>query len=454
MATSLITIFFTQKNASLLLIGISTLLAHAYLSYAVIRTDVHQVFGIFALLFAAYYLLYRNIQTPKQYYYGITLAIAARLILLFSFPNLSDDIYRFIWDGSVLGAGISPFAYTPSHFFDGTYLGMPIASLSPHLYNQLNSPDYFTIYPPVCQFIFYLGNYFFPNSLLGSAIIVKLFLFFCECLSIFLLHRLVKVWQISQKKVLLYALNPLVIAELVGNIHFEAAMITGILLAIYGLQVQKNNLSALGMTFAICSKLLPLLLLPFLVRRLSWQQLSVYFLIIASLTTIGFIPLIDIDSLQHLTSSIGLYFGRFEFNASLYYLLRKVGYIITGHNYIILIAPFLALTVLCSILWMAYREKDLSTRHLVHQSFFALALYLALATTVHPWYITSLVALSPFMPYRFALVWSAATVLSYYAYLSASYTENLYLVAFSYLIVYGYFLYEYSSYQHKCQAPI
>ena len=62
-----------------------------------------------------------------------------RLMLLFSFPNLSDDIFRFIWDGRMCSLGINPYGYLPSEIVDNH------AALGAELYSELNSPNYFTI---------------------------------------------------------------------------------------------------------------------------------------------------------------------------------------------------------------------------------------------------------------------------------------------------------------------
>jgi hypothetical protein len=72
----------------------------------------------------------------------------------------------------------------------------------------------------------------------------------------------------------------------------------------------------------------------------------------------------------------------------------------------------------------------------------ALFLYLAFATTVHPWYLCALVAFSVFTPYRFPIVWSAVVILSYYTYITTDYAENMWLVSLEYLIVYAYLAYE------------
>jgi alpha-1,6-mannosyltransferase len=65
----------------------------------------------------------------------------------------------------------------------------------------------------------------------------------------------------------------------------------------------------------------------------------------------------------------------------------------------------------------------------------SLTVYLFLSTTIHPWYITTLVALTAMSHFRYAAVWSGLSLMSYAAYRTSSYTENLWLVALEYSMV-------------------
>jgi len=73
---------------------------------------------------------------------------------------------------------------------------------------------------------------------------------------------------------------------------------------------------------------------------------------------------------------------------------------------------------------------------------FALTFYYFTATTVHPWYVTTLLILSVFTNYKFPLVWSFAIILSYLAYLNTNNTENLWIIGLEYAIVYSVFIWE------------
>ncbi|MBW8050556.1 MAG: hypothetical protein FVQ77_09495 [Cytophagales bacterium] len=432
---------------------LASLTGYICLSYFTDRTNFYQVFILYSFLFLSYAYLLSKKSDTFDYKTGILAAILFRISLLFVLPNLSDDFYRFIWDGRLMTNGENPFAFLPTDYLQH--------GINKDLYDHLNSPDYYSIYPPVCQFIFYTACKLFPESILGSVVVMRLFILLAEAGSIFLLNKLMKTFQIPQKAVLLYALNPLVIIELVGNLHFEAVMIFFLLLAVYLLaraqstsQLIKGRYkeagSAISFAIAIGVKLLPLIFLPLLLKRLGFKKSIFYYLIVASCVLILFIPFFSISHLTNLLSSFSLYFQKFEFNASIYYIVRWIGYQIVGYNIIIQAGIALAATTAVLIGFITYFEKipSLSAKFskpgkkLPQTILWVLTCYFLLATTVHPWYITTLVALSVFSKYRFAIIWSALIPLTYITYLTIPYQENFYLIMAEYIVVFGWMIYE------------
>src|SRR5690606_9444468 len=143
----------------------------------------------------------------------------------------------------------------------------------------------------------------------------------------------------------------------------------------------------------------------------------------------------DAAIVENLSSSLNLYFRRFEFNASLYYLLREIGTLILGYNPIALIGPFLALVALLRILFFSWSGRiNLS---LPERWLFVLTAYLLCATTVHPWYVIPLVVLSVLTRFRFPMIWSALLPLTYLAYGQVPFYENLWVVVLEYGVVVG-----------------
>lgn len=122
-----------------------------YFAYFLERTQTFHVLIIYTALFGMYLWVIARKWEAKDLQTLIYSAIAFRVLLLASFPNLSDDIYRFVWDGKLIDAGINPFTYLPSHYIENN---ISVDGLTSELYGKLNSPNYFTIYPPFAQFLF------------------------------------------------------------------------------------------------------------------------------------------------------------------------------------------------------------------------------------------------------------------------------------------------------------
>ena len=72
----------------------------------------------------------------------------------------------------------------------------------------------------------------------------------------------------------------------------------------------------------------------------------------------------------------------------------------------------------------------------------AISFYYFTTTTMHPWYLATLVILSVFTNYRFPIIWSFVIILSYQAYANNPWQENIWLMVFEYFIVYGYLSWE------------
>ena len=410
------------------------------LGYFVEQSDFISITLSYFIFFGIYLFIFNKIENKKTIVFFIYVGVLLRFLLLFTLPHLSDDVYRFIWDGRLLINGHNPFNYLPSYYIENQ---IEITGINEALFNQLNSPEYFTIYPPVAQSVFAFACWLFPNNIFASAITMKVFLFLCEVGSLFFIKKLLDHFSISLKNILLYALNPLIIIELCGNLHFEAAMIFFLLVSVFFLVKNKSlTLSAIAMALSVASKLLPLIFLPFLIRRLGWKKSFQYFAITGVVIVLLFLPLVNGVFIKNFGESLDLYFQKFEFNASIYYLLRWLGYQLKGYNWIQEVGPILALLVLLGILAVAFFEKKLDWKNIFGKMLFAICLYLAMATIVHPWYVSLPIVLCLFTRFRFPILWSGVVFLTYINYSYVDYTENLWVVALEYILVFGYLVYE------------
>lgn len=425
------------------------LLLIAALGYIPRQGDFGWIAGLHAAAFVLYLLIYRNTNTPSTLYFYLWVAILARLLLAGAFPQLSDDIYRFIWDGRLANLGVNPFSHLPAYYMEE---GRRLPGLSPELYALLNSQQYFTIYPPVAQATFALACWIFPGSLMGAAVVMKLIVLAFEAGSLILMRRLLPRLGFPEKGVLLYALNPLVLVEVMGNLHFEGAMAFFLLLSLWWLAEGRWRLSAVALAGAVASKLLPLLFCVFLIRRLGWRRSIAYFAIMGGVLLLLFAPLLGSAFFSGMGSSLQLYFQRFEFNASIYYLLRWAGYQLSGYNLIKYIGPALAACTFLGVLGAAWLSPSRDWRSLPGLLLFAICLYLAFTPTVHPWYAILPLLLAPFTRFRFPVLWTALISLTYVNYSYPEYHENLAVVALEYLPVYGVAAWELRSGRNWMQA--
>lgn len=449
---------FPIIRLSQLLAVLLTGAAYLALAYATPRSQFGQVLGLFGVAGAAYAWL---LHTRLPLRWGLGAALLFRLLWLPATPALSDDFYRFRWDGLLSSHGQNVFAATPHQvLFLADRAGpraaatLPLAELR-RLYPKLNSPDYYSVYPPVGQLLYRVAATAYPASQTGFLALVRVALLLADVGAALLLLRLLPAASWPARRALGYLLHPLVIVEVAGNVHMEGVVVFFLLLMGWLLWRRQAALAGAALALAVATKLLPLLALPLLARRLSWPRHAWLGGAFASALLLLFAPYLAGSSLSHIGQSLRLYFHLFEFNASLFYLLRATGQTLTGANQIDQLGPALALTTTGLLLTLAARERRPTLATLPQALLLALTGYYALATTVHPWYLVPLVALSCFSPRRYAIVWAGLIVLSYATYRTLPYAENPLLTSLEYAGVLAWALGEtYFSDKSKAHAPV
>lgn len=196
------------------------------------------------------------------------------------------------------------------------------------------------------------------------------------------------------------------------------------------------------MALSIAVKLVPLMLLPLFMRHLKLKKLLQFYVIVGVVLLVSFLPFFSIQFSQNYINTVALWFVNFEFNASIYYVVRNIGYAIKGYNIIGAVGKVTPFVIVAVMLAFSLNKRNRDLRFLISNMLLALTIYFFLSTTVHPWYIISLVALSVFTGFKFPIVWSAVVVFSYYAYSNPLFKENSILLFVEYAIVYACFLLE------------
>ncbi len=430
-----------KRSRNLVLTGIFTIIIVGYfiLGYYDSRENFILTAGLFAFLFAGYFLLLKDNNIPEKYL--LAAGIIFRLLFLFSIPALSPDFYRFIWDGQIFLHGYNPYLHTPQELIAQPGFQIPNAQI---LFSKMGSlsAGYHSNYPPVCQGFFALAAFFGGKSILTTIIVFRLIILFCDLGIYYFGKKVLRHLSLPVKNIFIYFLNPLVIAELMGNLHFEGVMIFFLFVAFTFLCHKKIIPAAIFFAISISVKLVPLLLLPLLWRWFGFKKAIVFYIITGIMIILLFLPFFSIEFFNNYYNTISLWFINFEFNASIYYVIREIGFYIKGYDIIHSVGKIMPILIILYILLFSFSKKNLHIKSLFANMLLVLSIYFFLSTTVHPWYIVTLVSLSIFTRYRFALFWSVLVILSYFAYAQTPFQESSILLILEYGVVFAYFFWE------------
>ncbi len=177
----------------------------------------------FFLIFAGAFVLYgiatwavlRIVSFPRwtlPVIFGFAMVFSA--VLLPMRPTLSDDMYRYVWDGRVQANGINPYRY-PSDAEQLSFLR------DDAIWASMNRKSAVTIYPPGAELLFAALWRIVPDSIF----LFKLFMVGCLLAGGWLLMRLLRVFAEHPERVLIFLWNPLVIFEVAHSAHVDTIYI-------------------------------------------------------------------------------------------------------------------------------------------------------------------------------------------------------------------------------------
>jgi len=343
----------------------------------------------------------------------LVVALLMRLLFLCGPPQLSDDSYRYLWDGSNLLHGINPYGAAPSAL-------VPTPALK-SVHALINHPDYVTIYPPAAQVVF-AGGAALGGTVTGlKSLLVLLDLGLCALL-ILLLRQLGRpVWL-----AVLYAWNPLPVLEIAGSGHVDGAGLTLLIASCCLLMLERQRaavteprrwpilLSGALLACACLVKLFPLALTPVLFLLVPAGRrkhfLGGFVLALAALL-LPFLP-----QLTNITSSLDAYARNWEFAGFAFNTLRSL----TGSGAVarlMLCSSFALIVLIITLRLQARLKRGLTATDAggqVLEACYQIALALLLLTpTLQPWYALLLAAFLPFGAGPAALVLCWVVFLTY-----------------------------------------
>jgi len=263
---------------------------------------------------------------------GILLVAAGlRVLFVFGPPELSDDLYQYLWDGLQLANGHNPYRAAPSAMLPGDEASRSLLGL-------VNHPDFITIYPPAAQLIFAAGAQI-SEAFWG----LKILLLAMDLFTCFLILRLLTVLGLSPGRSILYAWHPLPILEIGSSGHIDGAGLFFLFLSLALLAVPlgrdavrttpspwfgrcrmaalRTFLAGLAAATAVLVKLFPLFFLPGLLMLVAKGNRSSFLAGVLTGATVLVLPFMP--EIGNLLGTLDIYLQNWEFSGLVFRVLRR-----------------------------------------------------------------------------------------------------------------------------------
>ena len=342
---------------------------------------------LYSVIFAAYLWSARAVlaaDKPPSAVWIVGFALLFRATLFFSAPSLSDDIYRYVWDGTLVNHGVNPYQYAP---------GAPeLSAYRDTIYERVNHKDIGTPYGPIMMLASAAAEQF-AHSIHAMKILFLVF----DGLVILLLLRLLDLAGKPRSHVLLYAWNPLAVVEIAGSGHNDILAVFLMLASLYLLLSERARAASFAAMSAVAAKYFALLFLPAVWKRLGPSKWFSAPLALA-LFFGPFYPYLD----QHLASvfKVG---ATWRFNDGAFALLN----FITGSP---VISKAIAAAIFATVAVTIYRGNMPPLKG----AMWLIGSALLLTSTLHPWYLLWLLPFLCFYPQRAWILFTGLVMLAYH----------------------------------------
>jgi len=359
------------------------------------------------------------------------ITVSLKIILLFAAPVTSNDYSRYLWDGKVQATGINPFIYAPG---DKELEFLQDDKIFPLItYKEIK-----TIYPPFAQIIFFLNQVLFSGSLFG----LKIFFLIFDIGVLVFLCKILLLLKLNANYILIYALSPLILFEIILNVHVDILLLFFLTGSIYFIFNGKYNLSFLMLGFSVMSKFYSAIFLPLFIFELfksgnSKKIISCVLFFSAPLLLL----LIYYNGISDMLGVMQNYESNWYFNALPFKAVAELFSSFGIENHLIVRMLFKSIFVFL-LLYYSFSSKPFINKIAV--IFF---IYFFLNTTVYPWYLIPLsIMLVINFNYTF-LFWTGIiglTNLTVFEYLKTGvWSDNNYILFIEYILLPVLFIYEY-----------
>lgn len=189
----------------------------------------------------------------------LLLAGVIRLVLLPVPPLLSEDAWRYLWDGLVQHQGLNPFRYAPNEAALDALGALPGYA---EVRREIGHAHIPTIYPPAAQLAFYGAAAFGP-----ALVAIRAMLVVADVAVVAGLWRLATARGRPPQLAALYAFAPVPVLESAVGGHVDALAVAGAVWAAAWIAQGRLGRGGVALAVGIGAKLLPLLAVPTVLRR-------------------------------------------------------------------------------------------------------------------------------------------------------------------------------------------
>ena len=329
------------------------------------------------------WLIWRARNSRSTLVLTLLLAAVFRLSILFASPYLSDDIYRYIWDGRVQAAGVNPYRYIPS---DEALKNLRDEEIYPKI-NHRDTAQ--TIYPPVAEAIFFV-----TTRVSESVTWMKTTMLLFEAVGIWAIAQLLASFGLPRQRILIYAWHPLTIWEFAGSGHLDAMIIGFLALALLASRRHFEVATGISLASATLVKFFPGVLLPALYQRWNWKLPLVFVITIFA----AYLPYLGVGP----RGALGFLFGyareRGMESGEQFFLLSAIRRVPPGlHIPTAAFVVFAALVLGALSLWML-RKQERADETYIAKGLVMAATFTVLVAPHFPWYFAWLIPFLCFIP--------------------------------------------------------
>ncbi|MFN3199827.1 MAG: glycosyltransferase family 87 protein [Bradymonadia bacterium] len=225
-------------------------------------------YGLSTLPFIGVLLTWRRLPEGRRgFWWLIGTAALVRVLLLMLPPLLSEDVWRYVWDGAVQWAGQNPYVYAPvDSALDWIVAERPALAEVRAAIGHSHIP---TIYPPAAQVAFAATAGWWPHQ--G---VVRFLMVVADLVAIGVLWQWLHRLDLDPRRAAWLAFAPVAVLEGAVGGHVDALGAAGLVVACGCLPTRRVQ-AGIGLMVGIGTKLLPVVLLPWMLLRRHWLASAV-----------------------------------------------------------------------------------------------------------------------------------------------------------------------------------